>query len=133
MGICLPFRGSAATSRYYGSSNSLLEQYASIYKTYESRILPCGSLLPNDLGCSDMLGNVWECCQDHYTTFGTEIKKHSDDNIIISQEYNERSPRVLRGGSFFAQPSLVRSAYSYACPPAFRSTDYGFRPARTYP
>ena len=64
-------RSGAATSRYYGSSDALLERYAQYFKTYQSRILPCGSLLPNDLGLSDMLGNAWEWCQDRYLPYST--------------------------------------------------------------
>ena len=50
-------RAGVATSRYYGSSIDLLERYAQYNKPQQSR-LPCGSLLPNDLGLSDMLGNM---------------------------------------------------------------------------
>ena len=30
-------------------------------------VQPCGRLLPNDLGLFDMLGNVYEWCQERYS------------------------------------------------------------------
>ena len=33
-------------------------------ETSPNRAQPCGSLLPNDLGMFDMLGNVYEWCQE---------------------------------------------------------------------
>ena len=41
--------------------------------------------------------------------------------------------RVLRGGSFNNQASIVRSAYRSNYVPTTRIYDYGFRPARTLP
>ena len=56
-----------------------------------------------------------------------------NDIINISESINEKNPRLLRGGSFYDRPADVRSAYRDWDAPANRSTDDGFRPARTYP
>ena len=51
-------RAGAVTSRYYGLSAELLGKYARYLANSEEHAWPCGSLLPNDLGLFDMLGNV---------------------------------------------------------------------------
>jgi formylglycine-generating enzyme required for sulfatase activity len=127
-------RSGAATSRYYGSSIDLLERYARYYKGQDLRALPCGSLLPNDLGLADMLGNTWEWCQDPYMTHGTGRGQSVDHHIHNLELLTERTPRILRGGSFFYPPVLVRSAVRGRVAPADRSLlNGGFRPSRTYP
>ena len=95
--------------------------------------LPCGSLLPNDLGLFDMLGNVWEWCQDRYVSHGTDGTKRINNPIIIHELINDKSPRFLRGGAFDNPAALVRSANRYRDAPAYRIGYYGFRPSRTYP
>jgi formylglycine-generating enzyme required for sulfatase activity len=97
------------------------------------RALPCGSLLPNDLGLADMLGNVWEWCQDRYMTKGTGEQKLIYYHITISVIINEQYSRILRGGAYLNHAALVRSAYRPGFAPASRLTYIGFRPARTLP
>jgi formylglycine-generating enzyme required for sulfatase activity len=126
-------RAGAATSRYYGSSIDLLERYAQYFKGQDLRALPCGSLLPNDLGLADMLGNTWEWCQDRYTTHGTARAQTLDHQITLLDSITERIPRILRGGSFDLHPAVVRSAYRVSSAAASRSGSAGFRPSRTYP
>ena len=57
-------RAGAVTSRYYGHSIDLLDAYAWYQANSKEHAWSCGSLLPNDLGLFDMLGNVFEWCQD---------------------------------------------------------------------
>ena len=52
-------RAGAMTSRHYGLSVDLLEQYARYQANSHDHAWPCGSLMPNDLGLFDMLGNVY--------------------------------------------------------------------------
>ena len=59
-------RAGAITSRYYGVSTDLLGKYAWYQANSQEHAWPCGSLLPNDLGLFDMLGNVFEWVQDRY-------------------------------------------------------------------
>ena len=53
-------RSGTITSRYYGDSTDLLDKYAWYQANSQDHAWPCGSLLPNDLGLFDMLGNVFE-------------------------------------------------------------------------
>jgi formylglycine-generating enzyme required for sulfatase activity len=53
------------------------------------------------------------------------------DIINIDEYINEKYSRLLRGGSFAGPPAVVRSANRIRHAPAVRSTDGGFRPART--
>ena len=52
-------RAAAMTSRHYGLSVDLLEQYARYEANSHNHAWPCGSLMPNDLGLFDTLGNVY--------------------------------------------------------------------------
>jgi formylglycine-generating enzyme required for sulfatase activity len=100
----------------------------------ENHTHPVASLKPNDLGLFDMHGNVREWCYDYYGSYPTPTEEAEeavkDAPPVASVEDTVR--RVLRGGSFYDQPSLVRSAYRNFDLPAFRTTTTGFRPARTY-
>ena len=57
-------RAGAVTSRYYGNSIDLLDAYARYQANSKDHAWRCGSLFPNDLGLFDMLGNMYEWCQD---------------------------------------------------------------------
>ncbi len=67
-------RAGTVTSRYFGSSPELLAHYEWYLETEGSesghRTRPCGSLLPNDLGMFDLLGNVIEWCHDRLLGIG---------------------------------------------------------------
>ena len=66
MGIRLPGRcGHQPILRY---STTCLT-YAWYQANCQDHAWPCGSLLPNDLGLFDMLGNMYEWCQDSYECY----------------------------------------------------------------
>ena len=69
---------------------------------------PVGSFPPNDFGIYDLGGNVWEWCEDWFTTEG--------------------SGRVLRGASWnMSTRADLMSSRRYHPPPGSHSPIYGFR------
>ncbi len=125
-------RAGASSSRYYGSSESLLSNYARYQANGESHVWSVGSLKPNDLGLFDMLGNAYEWCHDTYAPYPSSHKETSTDqpktNVL-----SDTSRLVLRGGSFYELPANVRSALRTNDQPEIRDSSDGFRPARTFP
>jgi serine/threonine protein kinase/formylglycine-generating enzyme required for sulfatase activity len=124
-------RASAATSGYYGETDELLPKYAWYNKNSKERTWPVGTLKPNDLGLFDVQGNVFTWCQESLKPYlavrGEESAEDQEDGPVV----NGAVGRVLRGGSFDAQASYVRSASRISNVPAFRAYDFGFRLART--
>ncbi|MGO9916369.1 MAG: SUMF1/EgtB/PvdO family nonheme iron enzyme, partial [Isosphaeraceae bacterium] len=125
-------RAGAVTSRYYGNSLELLDAYARYQANSNEHAWSCGSLLPNDLGLFDMLGNEFEWVQDSIRRPMPERRGVFSDKINIYELVNDKSPRLLRGVSFNDRAALVRSADRDRLAPAIRYTVYGFRPSRTY-
>ena len=70
MGICLPVRHDHQPLLW--SLDRLLGTYARYQANSQEHAWPGGSLLPNDLGLFDMLGNVYEWCQDPYARYQPE-------------------------------------------------------------
>jgi formylglycine-generating enzyme required for sulfatase activity len=120
-------RSGTITSRYYGVSTDLLGKYAWYQANSREHAWPGGSLIPNESGLFDMLGNVFEWVQDRY---GRLI--NTTDDINIQESIDTINPRLLRGGSFGDRPALVRSAYRLGIAPSYRGIVFGFRPSRTY-
>jgi formylglycine-generating enzyme required for sulfatase activity len=92
-------RAGAGTSRYYGESVELLGQYAWYNRTSHDHAWSCGSLLPNELGLFDMLGNVMEMCHESNRRY---YKPLMEDGYGIFSE--------LRGGCFNDRAANVGSA-----------------------
>jgi formylglycine-generating enzyme required for sulfatase activity len=84
---------------------------------------PVGQKLPNALGLFDMLGNVFEWCEDWLGSY---------DATSVTDPLGPRtgSTRVSRGGSWNSYARYVRAAYRYAIAPGDRDGNLGFRLAR---
>jgi len=75
-----------------------------------------GSFPPNAWGLYDIHGNVCEWCQDGWEP--PEWMNYGGDTL-----------RILRGGSWYDEAEMCRSAYRYALPANNRDNDIGFRVA----
>lgn len=87
--------------------------------------LPVGTYPPNRFGLYDMLGNVWEWCDDYHDPLGA-----------ISQTVNPGGPmrgfeKVIRGGSFLTAATSWARGYRSSMDPAARSPYTGFRVCRS--
>jgi len=127
-------RARAVTSCYHGTAEGLLGEYAWYAKNSGERTRPVGQLKPNDLGLFDVLGNVYQWCQTRNLLYpkgeNPEGYKDNEDSLYV---IDERSGRVLRGGSFDFHAPLVRCAFRSVNRPGLRYLGVGLRPARTYP
>jgi formylglycine-generating enzyme required for sulfatase activity len=79
--------------------------------------------IANAFGLSDMHGNVWEWCQDHWHD---NYEGAPADGSAWLTENNEAS-RVRRGGSWFYDPGDCRSASRIINGPGYCFINLGFR------
>ena len=124
-------RAGAVTSRYYGDSVGLLDAYAWYLDNSQDHAWKCGSLLPNDLGLFDMLGNTLEWFHDNSSASRTAKHGLYYDVISMSKRVTEQDPPLLGSGAFHNKASNIRSAIRYKVPPAFSLSDAGIRLFRT--
>ena len=85
-----------------------------------------GSYRPNAWGLYDTLGNVWEWTGDWYGDYPTGLGR--DGGGPLNGEY-----RVVRGGSWYTDPSRVRVADRRRSAPGHRWNCLGLRLARSSP
>jgi formylglycine-generating enzyme required for sulfatase activity len=79
----------------------------------------------NAFGLSDMHGNVYEWCLDHW--HGNYEGAPTDGRAWLDDNDNDNDPRIIRGGSWFDNPRYCRSAYRFHDTPDDTINGLGFR------
>jgi formylglycine-generating enzyme required for sulfatase activity len=79
----------------------------------------------NPLGLANMLGNVWEWCQDWYDNY--ESPKNRREVLQNPRGPESGVSKILRGGGFRDSPDALRCARRNAYQPNDRNNDGGFR------
>ena len=89
---------------YANSSVSELRDLAWYQENSGGRVHPVGKLRPNALGLYDMLGNVWELCEDGYDSY-------SDKAVKNPRNTNNSEFRIIRGGSWNSRCHACRTTF----------------------
>jgi sulfatase modifying factor 1 len=102
----------AGTNNLYAGANDdeSLKRVAWFDANSGNKTHPVAQKLPNEWGFYDMNGNVWEWCEN---------------------SNGSSSDRFVRGGSWSRPASYLRSAYRLDLSPSSRSSNIGFRVARS--
>ena len=103
-------RAGTTTEYSFGDDAKDLGKYAWFGDNSGNTTHAVGEKLPNVWGLYDMHGNIWEWCSDEAGSFG-----------------------VYRGGSWFNDAALCRTAFRSSNDPWYRSYNYGFRLALSSP
>jgi formylglycine-generating enzyme required for sulfatase activity len=121
----------------FGNDETLLDDFAWFFSNSDVQTHPVGMKHPNPFGLYDMHGNVWEWVQDCYHVEydpsqldGSAVQSNVGVSAA-SGEADSCSIRVLRGGSYYDNPGLLRSEDRYSAPHDDRRSTLGFRVART--
>lgn len=86
---------------------------------------PSGSLAANAFGLYDMAGNAWQMLADCWTD---SYAGAPTDGTPVMRAHCEK--HAMRGGSWSADPTLIRAGFRGWNMPDDRSCDNGFRVAR---
>ena len=127
-------RAGTTTTRFFGDSPAFMPAYAVFSNPLEHDLLaPVGSKLPNAWGLFDVLGNACEWCQERSYTLSPwcGVVDQPEQPVIVRSD--EPWGRVVRGGSFYLSPPLLRSADRLSNRPDYQLNSHGFRIARTLP
>ena len=115
-------RAGAQTKYYFGNDESELSEYAWYAENSGGQTHPVGRKKQNPWGLNDMHGNVWEWVQDNWH----ENYNGSPPDGSAWEDENG-SYRVSRGGSWYCDAGLCRSASRFKRNPDSHIGNLGFR------
>ena len=116
-------RAGTTTEYNFGDAAETMIQYGWCQLNSSQQTHPVGQKEPNRWGLYDMHGNVWEWCEDWYGSYPSNTPSGIEDPHGPPNGVN----RVLRGGSFYELPILMRASHRYWHSPAAWSKTTGFR------
>ncbi len=131
-------RAGTSASRFWGNNPDDACQYANVADMTAKKLWPrwtafycndgyavaspVGSFKPNGFGLYDMLGNVWQWCEDVYNSRAYSKLPKSNPVYEGAGEY-----RVIRGGGWSNGPMGIRSSHRIGLTLSFGHHALGFR------
>jgi formylglycine-generating enzyme required for sulfatase activity len=116
-------RAGTGTTYYWGNDSANAGQYAWYKVNSSSATHPVAKKEENNFGLYDMCGNVWEWCNDWYSS-----TYYSESPLVDPLGPTTGGEKILRGGSCLGGCKDKRSAArSYFLERYFYSEDMGLR------
>ena len=113
-------RGGNQSRHTQFSGSSRIDDVAWYDGNSGSKTHPVKTKQPNELGIYDMMGNVWEWCQDWKGSYSSYAQTNPTGA-------GSGSSRVLRGGCWSNSPSFCRSSSRYGGTPGYPFNILGLR------
>jgi formylglycine-generating enzyme required for sulfatase activity len=99
-------RAGTTTEYFFGDDSAKLPDYAWFEINSSEQTAPIGLKKPNPWGIYDIVGNVWEWCEDAWKS---DYNDFSPDGSAFT---NEKQPRrAVRGGAWNMDAFRCRSSY----------------------
>jgi len=114
-------RAGTNTAYFFGDNAAMLQVYGWYARNPAKRPHPVGTKRPNPWGLLDMVGNVFQWCNDAYAADYSKTSPPEDPPGPA-----EGDCKVLRGGCFRSEPGECRSAARSKDTPGFSDACVGF-------
>jgi len=114
-------RAGSAAAYFFGDSPLKLGDYAWFEKNSGGRPRPVGEKQCNPWGLYDMIGNVWQWCNDFYKVdYYAEAPRENPQGPATGET------KVVRGGAWRFSAESCRSGYRYNENPGYADVCFGY-------
>jgi formylglycine-generating enzyme required for sulfatase activity len=121
-------RAGTATRWSFGDNEAELGRYAWYWDNADRKTHPVGTKVPNPWGLHDMYGNLWEWVEDCYDEQAYSRRPNGlKDPLVLGDQCRSR---VVRGGSAWVGPQVLRSTRRGRLEPGGQGVSRGFRCVR---
>jgi len=115
-------KGGKIGKKYKSNKGFSVDDFAWHKLNSESKWHQSGTKKPNDTGLYDILGNLWEWCNDYYKEDYYNFRPKNNPTGPTSGDY-----RVVRGGSWTNGPEMISTSNRNALNPNSNKINLGFR------